>query len=576
VRLPWTIWRYTLLDLWRLLLLTTAILVAVISFAATVRHIADGRLGPIDTIKFMFMAMPPMLLYALPFAAGFAATLSYHRMSEDNELRAAAASGVSHRALLAPALVTGLILVTLLTGMSGWVIPGFLRGMERMITRDAAKLVVATIESGRPLEYGLVKIHADRVRPLTPPPSPGASEALLLTGVFAIVTDKGGDIVREATANQAVVEFFRGEGDDAGDDGADASGATNIHLTLTDASYFDRKADTGSRVSMGGDTVSFYWAVPSFFDDNPKYLTMGELRDLPDHPDRLNIISSRKHTLAVHIAERDTIAVLRAALQSQKSARLSNPVGETLILRAAGVEWNPQTGRHELQPRAGAGERGIEVEVYPPGPGGRPAAVPDLAGGTRLSAATGGLKSSIGRDRVKNLTLTLDLESVATRARDLERGGELTSKSFAGLSSSMDPLPALLDKTSAELLDEVDRRSAATGADEFLAWPANDLRRRLEKLGREVIGHQNERLAMSLACLVMVLAGALTAMRLGSTLPLGVYLWSFFPALIAVLTISAGQQMTRQMGLGGLGVLWGGVAALAAYAGAAFAIVRRH
>src|SRR6185295_10462720 len=94
VRLPWTIWKHTTLEMWKLLLLTAAVLVTVISFAATVRLTAEGRLGPLDTIKYMFLAMPPMLQYALPFASGFGATLAYHRMSQDNELTAAAGSGI--------------------------------------------------------------------------------------------------------------------------------------------------------------------------------------------------------------------------------------------------------------------------------------------------------------------------------------------------------------------------------------------------------------------------------------------------------------------------------------------------
>ena len=82
--------------------------------------------------------------------------------------------------------------------------------------------------------------------------------------------------------------------------------------------------------------------------------------------------------------------------------------------------------------------------------------------------------------------------------------------------------------------------------------------------------------AFSISCLVMVVAGALTAMKLATSLPLTVYLWSFFPALLAVITISAGQQTTHQAGAGGLVILWGGVALLVAYVVRAFLAVRQH
>ncbi|QYU70390.1 hypothetical protein J4558_09855 [Leptolyngbya sp. 15MV] len=60
-RLPWTIWRYLLAELWRLLLLSTAILVLVISFAATAKPLMDGKLSAWTALKFMLYAVPPML-----------------------------------------------------------------------------------------------------------------------------------------------------------------------------------------------------------------------------------------------------------------------------------------------------------------------------------------------------------------------------------------------------------------------------------------------------------------------------------------------------------------------------------
>ncbi len=122
----------------------------------------------------------------------------------------------------------------------------------------------------------------------------------------------------------------------------------------------------------------------------------------------------------------------------------------------------------------------------------------------------------------------------------------------------------------------MNRRANTHGPDAFVSGPAEDLAKRLKRLEREVVSKRHERWANAAAGLVMVLAGALTAMRLGGSLPLTVYLWSFFPALLALVTISAGQQVTHRMGMGGLALLWGGVGILAAYAGAAFWTVRRH
>ena len=86
-------------------------------------------------------------------------------------------------------------------------------------------------------------------------------------------------------------------------------------------------------------------------------------------------------------------------------------------------------------------------------------------------------------------------------------------------------------------------------------------------LQREIVSKRHLRLAMSATCLVMVLLGAAMAMKLREALPLTVYLWAFFPALVAVLTISTAEQFAHQSGWPGLVVMWGSVIGLLVYAG---------
>jgi hypothetical protein len=55
-----------------------------------------------------------------------------------------------------------------------------------------------------------------------------------------------------------------------------------------------------------------------------------------------------------------------------------------------------------------------------------------------------------------------------------------------------------------------------------------------------------------------------------------VYLWSFIPALAGVITITSGQQLTHDMGVPGLFVLWGGVGLLVVYTVVSYLHVARH
>jgi lipopolysaccharide export LptBFGC system permease protein LptF len=88
---------------------------------------------------------------------------------------------------------------------------------------------------------------------------------------------------------------------------------------------------------------------------------------------------------------------------------------------------------------------------------------------------------------------------------------------------------------------------------------ATGLAEEITSLEREVLSKSQERWALSASCLVMVLLGAVMAMRLKDATPLVVYLWSFFPALISVVVTESGQQATHSHGVWGLPLLWAGV-----------------
>lgn len=91
-RPPWILWLHTFWSLWRLLLLTTGVLVTVLAFAASIKPVASGELPAAEAARFILLALLPMSAYALPFACAFASTLAYHRLATDLELTAAQAA----------------------------------------------------------------------------------------------------------------------------------------------------------------------------------------------------------------------------------------------------------------------------------------------------------------------------------------------------------------------------------------------------------------------------------------------------------------------------------------------------
>jgi hypothetical protein len=55
-----------------------------------------------------------------------------------------------------------------------------------------------------------------------------------------------------------------------------------------------------------------------------------------------------------------------------------------------------------------------------------------------------------------------------------------------------------------------------------------------------------------------------------------VYLWTFFPAIASMVTISGGQQVTSAQGAPGLILMWSGVAGLGLYSLIVFRILAKH
>lgn len=560
IHVPWTIWRYAIVEMWRLLLVTTAIIVIVISFAMTVKFFADGRLSLVDAIPFMRVTIVPMLQYAVPFAAGFAATLTYHRMAQDNERTAAHGGGIGHAALLAPAAVTGLILALVLFFIVQFTIPRHLRAMEEIVGKSVSKLIVNSVRQREAIHHERIMVFADEVSAL---PREGGAERLVLFGVMVAETDRDGRITGEASARRAWVRLS-GQPREAS---ATQRGMTQVSVTLEDV--------VGRGTAHRGESArqTFEWAVASPFDDDPKYLTWPSLRASRDDPaGYYNMIEVRRQRLAYHIGERDVTGAIRGALRAEHRATLLHGEDYTIIIRAASMRW---TGvRWELDPAPGQSGR-IIIERLPMRQG-----VPDASRGVIYQAQSAGLVTDVGLEQswTGTLPLHLSMERVTTTTASGESAGNLESVQFRELRflARRDPMPELLAMDVESIQEAARQRLEATGDDPFIRAPAEDLARRLKKLDREIVSKQHERWAAAASCLVMVLAGAVTALRLGAGMPLIVYLWSFFPALATLLTISTGQHVTHNMGTYGLLVLWGGVGALAAYTAWAYLLLRRH
>ena len=561
--MPWTIWRYTFIELLRIVFLSTAVLVAVIAFAASIKPLAEGTLTPLGAVRFMLMAVPPMLAYALPFSAGFGASMVYHRMAQDNETVAAHSGGISHRALLVPAMASALLLGGSVSMLNEWVIPRFLQSMERMITLDVTQMMIRQIERGQAAELGTVMIYAQKVDPIEPPEGSPARQMFLMHEVVAVQLDDLGRVESDVTVKRAWLVLASDPND---------PDKTICGIQLEDG--VGSPADGGLRKIETGRLRPV--RIPDAFEEDPKYMTFQELRSLRNNPDGIDFVDLRRLRLAEALAKGRLGRTLEQELKDSGRIAMLGDGGRRYEITADRIALaQPGVWRFERD------DRPVRVRRYEPGGTGDLVPSTDHAQNAwiRLEPSSEPTGTSIldgGGPDGPSLKFALQLVDVRTESA----GGnpvERTRRDFRGLRMMADPLETLVDKRSEALLDEADRVQGLGASDPAIDAAAADSRLMIEKLGREITSKQHERMAMSLAAAVMLMLGSITGLRHKDSLPLVVYLWSFFPALVMVLLISSGQQHTHGESVPvGVAILWSGVAAGAVISLIQFFRLARH
>ncbi len=549
-RWPITLWRYLGGDLWRLIALTAAVLVGVIAFAAAIKPLADGKLNPAQALKFMGLAILPMLQFALPFASGFGATLAHHRFASDNEATAAMAGGVSHRAILIPAALTGVVLSAFLFVLSNSAIPRFLRTMEMLLVEDVGRFLTNAIESGASVRLpDGVLLHADQIDQLGRDESSGASDVLVMQGVVAFKPLEDGAPEWEATARRAGVWLYVGA----------SMSETSVRISLRDAVVV--RAGEGAAESG---TVGFRFALPGGFSDDPKFHTWASMEELRRNPERVGSIDYRRREL-VSAMERGRIEhELLSSLRGTGALKLVDADGQQVQIRASAVR-RQEDGRWRLVP--GESRNAVDLTWRLRADRVRM----QSAGGAWLALDETPMTAAEPRQR-----LLLELEDVETRDPSAEGDPTKRGRQVIGpLYLTGEESTPLLQMSVADLMDVAEDEAAATG-DMTIADRVRLLRDRIAELEREIVSKRQERIAASTACLVMLLAGAVAGLRLAESRPLLVYTWSFFPSVLALITIEAGESMAHRSGAHGLILMWSGVGGLALFILVEFLRLRRH
>lgn len=554
--LPFTLWRFIALDLVRLVIVTASVLVTVIAFAGAIKPLSDGTLQAVDAAKYILFAIPPMLAYALPFAGGFAATLVYHRIGTDLEAIAAYAGGISHRALLTPALCVALACSTGLVALNEEIIPAFLRQMQTMVTVDVGRLLTNSVARGQSLVLndGKLMIIADSARQVTPERGSGVIGQVYMTQ-FAAVELVAGVPNQEVTAQRAKMWILP-----ASESLGDEHPHSAVYLRLEDVVA----AQKGKGVAVSRDHIDLAFPGPDIFKDNVKFLSWREIIALKAHPERMNWVDRRRVDLANVLAERHAVLSFQEQVAAKGSFTMRDDRGREVVISCGKMAW--LDNRWQLLPGTPGGS--VQVQYTRSVPIGADAASGERLIQTVIAAPVALLINDLGPDRMGRRThfrLSMEQASTYELGGAPPRGAARSNITLDDVTPAENLLEKFLDLHPAQLVEDARAFTDKPDPDPSVIGPAADCRGALQRLDNDILSKRNERMALAASCVVMILSGAVSALYFSRRQPLTVYMFTFFPALLTYVTISGGQQITTKQGPIGLLVMWSSVGMLLLY-----------
>ncbi|MGB0767812.1 MAG: LptF/LptG family permease [Phycisphaeraceae bacterium] len=557
--MPWTLYRYILRELLKVLVLTTAVLVVVLSFGAAIGPLADGMLGPVTLVKFVLYTMPTVLGFALPFAGAFSATVVFHAMTKDNEVLACRAGGMSYSRIFAPVGMLGVVLMVVLLLLSNTIVPGFWKAAKKTVEGDVLGVLVSQLNQNRPYHFGdngLV-LYADAAEVRDPPAGSGidtlkAEQFIVMTGVAVGQTDsQTSRIINDTTASTASALLVR-----------DLNGKAYISLRLQDPVYYDAVSGEMQTVGRSGSFETDQpILLPDPISDEAVFFTYQDLRRLKRQPHEFDMVRQAQSDLSDAVARQQLTHMIVESLQAA--------TGPGFITLKGGLE---NTYYRLSAPLVEVNDRGLV-----------------LTGGDALKVTIDKYDNAALRgDPIRRFEGDYAEVSVRTDRFDREPAVRITMRnvSVLGLNDSGAvnnkaeyAFPAM--RYPGKVLGQ---DPATLTANELGEWSQRDtirrapavqlarhnLRFRIIQLKYMIDAELYTRLATALATPLLLLLGTVLAVRLHDRLPLVVFFWSFILAILTIVMIHTGSSMAERVsvddvvnGLGGdrvigVAVLWGG------------------
>ena len=523
--MPRLLTRYLAGELLKTILLTTLILVAVIAFGTAIKPLSRNLLGGADILKYVFFAAIPMMEFALPFAAGFGATLVMHRLASDNEILAMGASGLSPARIFRPIFALAAILLLVMLSLVEFLVPMFWSRMESLLAHDVTRLLASAVERGEAFSMGNTRIYADDVIVQEAPEGSDADTRLVLVGVAALQLDGSGTPETEFTADYATMDLYR------------LDGRSVLKLVLGDATLFRAGDATLVRLPTAEPRAI---DLGRGFQLGVKMLTLPEMYRIKAEPTRFPALAG-------------SVDDLRRLLRwdaTHRSIAASFDAGRTLELRDVTRDAMWRVVAHE----------GVtfDDDVFTVAAPVVETALPD--GSTSRARGSSLRLEEFWRDGKAVFDVEL-YDPVAIEGDSTGSGG--VPPRIRNLVLPEDRLRFDDSASPAEVVAEARRIDAASIQSESLrgrvAAGLDAHAARVRNLVWDIDGRIQQRLAQACMGPLLLILGSVLAVRMRTSPPLTVYVIAFVPAILDIVLISGGEQLLRrEPDLWGHLVIWSG------------------
>lgn len=515
-----TLFWYILRDLLKIFFMTAGVLGGILSFAGLLKPMMKQGLSAPQMLQMLGYLTPMTQTFAIPFAALFATTMVYGRLSADNELTACRATGISFGVLTLPAFFMGLALALICLLSLCWVVPTYALKVERTAWSNIAKYMQNNIETEHKIKLPQQTIYADEAVILPAPPDHPTWQMVLLKGPIFCSTDLApapGQDPKSAAAIPMPMEFYV------------ARSATVVIQEDLDDVTFSAFLDGGvmfPRKLMGGQLGGVAEGnvgpihIGSIIRENTKFMTVEQLKALYHEPIRSREVKALFNEISRQEQETRMIEEIRSALGkgrgSEFTFRGDNEQSYRVILDRTARPNGPR-GKSKITYGSLGERRDIRLEQI-------------HSGQVMTTADARYLTMKVQADQL-NQRMRLEFQVMDAQVGVGEDKSGRQSLSYTFSVPMPDDIKAIALKKPADYLTSksVDAK----------------FKRKFTSLISGIIAELHGRVSYAISCFTLVMVGCTLGMMFRAGNFLTAFALSLVPALFCLVLINTGQHVSE-------------------------------